>query len=113
MMSPMTGRVVVWGGGLLALAAPAGLGVYLNRVGLDEADKLSSVIGGFVGLLGLGLAAYGIVLSRRTAQAGDRPPRPSGERSVQITGTASGQGQVNQAGRDAYQAGRDQHFGDR
>jgi hypothetical protein len=107
MMSPMTGRAVVWGGGLLALAALAGLGVYFNRVGLDEADKLSSVIGAFVGLLGLGLAAYGIVLSRRGVQGDDRP-----QPTTQITGTASGQGQVNQAGRDAYQAGRDQHFGE-
>lgn len=68
----MTGRVLVWVGGVVAVACAAGLLVYFVVVGLDEADKLASVIGAFVGLAGLALAGYGIVVARRGT------PPPSG-----------------------------------
>lgn len=42
----------------------AGLGGFLVTVGLDRADKWSSVIGAFAALVGLGLAAYSAIQSR-------------------------------------------------
>ncbi|WP_214103911.1 hypothetical protein [Acrocarpospora catenulata] len=51
--------------GLLTGLALAGLAAYFVKVGLDDADKTASVIGAFIGLIGLGLAGYGIVLSRQ------------------------------------------------
>jgi len=52
---------VVIVGGLILL----GLGAYFVVVGLDRADKIASVIGAFVGLLGLCLSGYALVLTRR------------------------------------------------
>jgi hypothetical protein len=43
------------------------LGAFLAVQGLDKADKWASVIGLFVGLAGLGLAAAGAVDGRRRA----------------------------------------------
>ncbi|MFI7691653.1 hypothetical protein ACIBQ6_21475 [Nonomuraea sp. NPDC049655] len=62
----MRRRVPVWGGAGGAVAALAGLGVYFAKVGLDRADKLASVIGVFVALVGLGAAVYGLVAERRS-----------------------------------------------
>jgi hypothetical protein len=47
--------------------------VYFGVVGLDEADKLASVIGAFVALVGLALSGYGLVQERRGAPT----PSPS------------------------------------
>ncbi|MFI2261750.1 NACHT domain-containing protein [Streptomyces tubercidicus] len=63
-------RVLRWVSGLLAGAALIGLGMYFREVGLEDADQTASVIGAFVGLGGLALAAYSIVLARR----GNSPP---------------------------------------
>ncbi|WP_254876719.1 hypothetical protein [Verrucosispora sp. NA02020] len=51
-------------GGLLV----AGLGAFLTVQGLDDADKWASVLGLFVGLAGLGLAAAGAAGTRRQAR---------------------------------------------
>jgi hypothetical protein len=56
----VTRGVVIVGG--LALV---GLGAYFVVVGLDRADKLASVIGVFVGLVGSGFSGYSVVLTRR------------------------------------------------
>jgi hypothetical protein len=48
-----------------ALAATAVLIAYWATVGLDKADKLASVFGGFVGLLGLGLTLYSTFSQRK------------------------------------------------
>ncbi|MER5619960.1 hypothetical protein ABT061_02815 [Streptosporangium sp. NPDC002544] len=42
----------------------------LFKAGLDDADKWASVIGVFVGLLGLILSGYGVMLSHRALQSG-------------------------------------------
>ncbi|TDC55474.1 hypothetical protein E1281_12165 [Actinomadura sp. KC345] len=55
----MRRRALTWGGGIVAVAAAAGLGWHFAAVGLDRADKLASVIGAFVGLTALGVAVYG------------------------------------------------------
>lgn len=91
----MRKRVLVWTGTGAAVAAMAGLGVYFARVGLESADKLASVIGVFVGLIGLALAAYGLVPGRSPAAPPAGPEmRPdvsaSGSRSVAIGGDNTG-----------------------
>jgi hypothetical protein len=55
----MSSRKAKWVGGGLAAASAVGLAGYLSLVGLDEADKLASVIGAFIGLAGLALAVLG------------------------------------------------------
>jgi hypothetical protein len=85
----MRKRRLMWVGAGITLAAMAGLGVYFARVGLDDAGKISGVIGVFVALAGLGVAVYGTI--------GDRPSRASkptvsasGSRSVAIGGDNTG-----------------------
>ncbi|WP_182876871.1 hypothetical protein [Microbispora sp. H10670] len=100
----MRGAVPVWGGAGVAVAALAGLGVYLSRVGLDKADKLASVVGLFVGLAGLGVAVYGLVAERGSGGGG----------GVRQRARATGRGRVSQAGRDitagpARRVGGDDH----
>ncbi|WP_174551784.1 hypothetical protein [Herbidospora mongoliensis] len=97
----MRRRVLIWGGIAVAMVAAIGLGVYLSRVELAEADQLASVIGVFVALAGLGVALYGLLAGRSgggvdaaAEDSGDGQTRPnvtaSGERSVAIGGDNSG-----------------------
>jgi hypothetical protein len=58
-------RVAVLAGVLLAGVAVVALGAVFVAVGLDKASEISGVIGAVVGVAGLGLSAYGIVLARR------------------------------------------------
>ncbi|WP_449062245.1 hypothetical protein [Planomonospora algeriensis] len=76
---------------MVAVMALAGLGVHLARVGLDEADKLASVLALFVGLAGLGATAYGLFADQRSGSGGMRQR------------ARTGGGRVNQAGRDINQ----------
>jgi hypothetical protein len=87
MMAGMRRRVLIWAGVVVAVAAMAGLGVYFWRVGLDDADKLASVIGVFVALAGLGAAVYGLFSDRAPAGAQARAARP--EVSASGTGSAA------------------------
>lgn len=67
------GRVAVWVLAVLLGLALVGLGVWLGVADLDRADKLASVAGVFVGLVGLVLSVYGVVLARRAVRSsGDR-----------------------------------------
>ena len=82
-------------GGITVGLALVVLGVLLFKAGLDDADKWASVLGLFVGLGGLGLSGYGVVLSHRTQtgpQATGVQVTASGTRSIAahtISGTAS------------------------
>ncbi|MFI6800982.1 hypothetical protein [Streptosporangium canum] len=83
-------------GGIAAGFALVVLGVLLFKAGLDDADKWASVIGVFVGLLGLGLSGYGVVLARRALRSGPQAAgvqvTASGTRSIAaqtISGTVS------------------------
>ncbi|WP_326629508.1 hypothetical protein OIE67_37735 [Nonomuraea fuscirosea] len=68
----MRKQMLVWGGAVVAVAAVVALAVHLARVGLDDADKLASVIGLFVALAGLGVSIRGLTGGRR----GDDPSTP-------------------------------------
>jgi hypothetical protein len=76
----MSSRVAKWTGGVLGIAAGVGLVVYFVVVGLDKADKLASVIGVFLGLAGIALASYGVVVDRAlpgsTSVSTSAPPAP-------------------------------------
>ncbi|MER5644351.1 hypothetical protein [Streptosporangium sp. NPDC002524] len=89
----MSRRALAWSGAAVALMALVALGWYFIAVGLDRADKLASVLGAFVGLLGLGLAVYGAVSSRPEDTAPE--PGPGGFHN-EISGTVHGN--VVQAG---------------
>ncbi|MEU8362714.1 hypothetical protein AB0C27_42545, partial [Nonomuraea sp. NPDC048882] len=77
MMAGMRGRVLVRAGAAVAVAAMAGLGVYFAKVGLDEADKLASVIGVFLALVGPAMSVYGLVVGRRSGSVQQEASRAS------------------------------------
>ncbi|MGK8501920.1 hypothetical protein [Nocardia asiatica] len=83
-------RNKLWGGVLIVLGATGiGLGIWLFvSLGLDEGDKLASVVGMFVGIAALGISIYGVVLARRDA-GGRAVPSPGG---TSITGSVIGGG---------------------
>lgn len=90
----MTSRV--WAGAGAAVASVVGLGGYLAVVGLDDADKIASVLGLFVAVAGLAVAVWGLILERR---GGDRPAVEEPQ-NLHLRAEASGQSRVYQAGRD-------------
>jgi hypothetical protein len=75
MMAAMRGRVLLWTGAGIAVAALAGLGFHLAGVGWDEADKRASVIGLFVAVAGLWVAVYALIADRRGG--GGQHPSPT------------------------------------
>ncbi|MGW4426504.1 hypothetical protein [Streptosporangium sp. NPDC004631] len=117
----MRGRVQVWGGAVVAVTAVAALSIYLERVGLDNADKLASVMALFVALAGLGVTVYSMIADRNgsngehasqgastpderaMATGGDSSEVVSpgdGTSNIQMNAEASGQGRIYQAGHD-------------
>jgi tetratricopeptide (TPR) repeat protein len=71
----MTGRAriaALVGGAVVA----CGLVVFFVWTGLDAADKIASVTGLFVGVVGLLASMYGLVLARRTEPVPPAPPVP-------------------------------------
>jgi hypothetical protein len=66
----MARSVAVLAGVLLAGVALVVLGVVFVAVGLYKASEISGVVGAAVGVAGLGLSAYGIVLGRRQQPRG-------------------------------------------
>ncbi|MEV5411537.1 hypothetical protein AB0K60_22205 [Thermopolyspora sp. NPDC052614] len=98
MMTIMRGRMWIWVGATVTMAALTGLAVHLAWVGLDDADKLASVLSLFVGVAGLGVTIYGLVTDRKSGNGGHEAPSPqdrpnvtaSGERSIAIGGDNTG-----------------------
>ncbi|MBO4272431.1 hypothetical protein [Microbispora triticiradicis] len=93
----MRGRVLTWAGGIAALGAGAALVVYLSSVGLDDADKLASVIGLFVGLVSLAVGVWGLLLTRREhartpASGTGATGNAAANRAAAGTGTRTGTG---------------------
>jgi hypothetical protein len=68
----VSGRVLAWAGGAVAVVAAAGLGVYLWVAGLSKASELASVVVGFAALIGAGIAWYGVVQAHKDALAADK-----------------------------------------
>lgn len=93
MMDGMARRVQVWAGAGVTAVAVIGLGGYFAMVGLDEADKVASVVGGLIAVVGLAVAVYGVVA----------PPVPG--RRVSQQARASGRGQVSQVGGHRHSGG--------
>jgi hypothetical protein len=79
--------VAIGSAGVLLLL---GLTAYLVRVGLDKADKLASVVGAFVGLMGLALGIFESV--RGGSKAAAPTQSQAGDQSVSnsISGSVSG-----------------------
>lgn len=102
----MTGRrkVVVWAGSGATVVAVAGLLVYFAVVGLEKADKLASVIGALVGLVGLAVAVFGLLAPSTRGEGssdggdGSGSGWSGGERRVRQKARASGRGRITQVG---------------
>ncbi|MGA5869201.1 hypothetical protein [Streptomyces cinereoruber] len=102
-------RARAWAGAVLLGIGLVALGVLFFRAGLESADRLASVIGVFVGIVGLALAAYGTAQTRRT------PSAPPAGHQGDVTG-ATGATDVTNVIRDAtvggsVRQGRDMTFG--
>ncbi|MFC4591849.1 hypothetical protein [Sphaerisporangium corydalis] len=82
----MAGRVQVWAGAGVTVLAVTGLSVYFATVGLENADKLASVVGALVAVAGLAVAVYGLAAPSAVS------------RQVSQRATASGYGRVTQIG---------------
>jgi hypothetical protein len=87
------GRLSAAGVGLGVLLV--GLGVFLLRAGLEDADRWGSVFGVFLNLAGLAVAVYSAVWARRAGMS-QRPGAGGGEVASQIHGgTGAGAGAVS------------------
>jgi hypothetical protein len=64
--------------------------------GLDAADKIGSVVGALSGVIGLGLAAYGVVSTRRAD-----PVAPPVANTVEGSTIGGSNVQIGHVGRDA------------
>ncbi|MFF4625807.1 hypothetical protein [Nonomuraea jabiensis] len=116
----MSKRVLAWSGASVTALSLSALGWHFVQVGLDEADKLASVVGVFVAVIGLAATIYGLTSRASHGDKTERPPsETSGERAIGMAGgnigiaatgdtatnlqmkaEASGQGRIYQAGRD-------------
>jgi hypothetical protein len=62
----MVGRILAWTGGLVAVVSVVGLTAYFAKVGFKLTDTLG-IIGAGLGISGLVVGMYGLVLTRRDA----------------------------------------------
>lgn len=76
-------------------AALVGLGAFFTTVGLDRADKFASVLGAFVGVVGLGLAAFGVSATRRAPDQPQPDAHPDDAASAGPAPTPGGPSVVN------------------
>lgn len=89
----MSRRVLIWLGTITGAGTLLGLAVYLSAVGLDSADKVASVIGLFVALIGLVLSAAAL-WAGRAPEPGPAPPSSSPSRTSHETGATPHGGPV-------------------
>jgi hypothetical protein len=88
--------------GLLVSAVLVGQGVFFARVGLEDADQWASVIGSFVGLIGLVVSVAALVVSlRSTGQE-----RGTGQHAGRVAGDNYQAGSVAGAVRIGRRRGR-------
>lgn len=67
----MPARLSIVAGGTIFAATIEGFGIYFWNVGLEDANRLASVLAFFVGIAGLALALYGLF----ARDGGETPPR--------------------------------------
>lgn len=84
--------MIIWVGVAVVGVVVIGLGVLMVGVGLDKADKLASVLGLFVGLVGLALSVFGTLLARRAPAARRQSVTGSSVRGgiIQVQGVRGG-----------------------
>ncbi|MFG2091886.1 MULTISPECIES: hypothetical protein [unclassified Spirillospora] len=133
MMLDVAVRVLIWAGGLIAVASAVGLVVYFAVKGFRWVDMVG-VIGAVVGIVGLVIGVTGMILARRAgssdqsaAQEQAVQARTTGEQPVRSGRAAGDQSAVSPKGDSAtkhsmkarasghsriYQAGGDQHIND-
>lgn len=89
-------RILTWTSiTMVGGVALAGLGIAFLFAGLDDADKIASVIGAFVGLIGLALSGYGVILARRgstpqSTPGAQRVKKVKAGQGVDVVDTVSG-----------------------
>ncbi|MFI0424570.1 hypothetical protein [Spongiactinospora sp. 9N601] len=71
-MKAMRRRVLIWASTPITGTALAGTGIYLARVGLADADTLTSALGLAAALAGLATAIIGLITTHPTSN----PPPP-------------------------------------
>ncbi|WP_369386219.1 hypothetical protein AB5J72_00195 [Streptomyces sp. CG1] len=81
-------RIAAWSCAIVVGLTLAALGIYFLTVGLDKADKTASVAGSLIGLAGLGVSIFGLVLARSTTSGRASPQvrqsQQSGAKSTNI-----------------------------
>lgn len=111
----------MWAGGVVAAGAVTGLAVYFAVVGLEQAEKIATVLALFVALAGLALTIPGIIEIRRAKRSSlpHKSDQPSPPKSA-LTTPPDGQGvtekrSVNQYGtNNIYSEGSSQiHIGNK
>ncbi|MGW4421643.1 hypothetical protein [Streptosporangium sp. NPDC004631] len=117
----MSRGALMWVGGVVSAGTATGLAVYFAVVGLEQAEKIATVLALFVALAGLALAIPGIIEIRRAKRSPlpRESDRPSPPRSAPTT-PPDGQGvtekrSVNQYGtNNIYSEGSSQiHIGNK
>ncbi|MGC5001175.1 hypothetical protein [Streptomyces sp. DT203] len=83
-----SGRTWLWGTAVLAGLVMIGLGVYFVRVGLDESNAISGVLGLFVSIIGLAVSVFSVIQGRASLRAASqgqvRMSQHSGSNSTNI-----------------------------
>lgn len=92
----MSRRAVKWAGVGVTTATIVVLVTYFAYVGLDKADKLASVFGLVVALIGLSMTIFGVAGERQDSNSSSQEAAPSSTNN-RIDGTVSNS-QVIQAG---------------
>lgn len=92
----------------------AGAGVLFWRLGLDDADKVSSGIGAVTGVLGLIIGVAGLVGARRggSPTSAARPPAVGGH-SVHVGGDVGGNVEISGSVESSGGRSPDEEPGDR
>lgn len=70
-------RTLTWTVAFAVGLVVTGLGVYFAVAGLDDADKLASVVGGVTGVIGVRLSVYGLTLARRVPETSPENAGPA------------------------------------
>ncbi|MEU5859933.1 hypothetical protein ABZ815_02075 [Nonomuraea sp. NPDC047529] len=90
----------VWISVVAAGLVAGALGTIFTVLGLEEADRLASVVGVFATLGGLVVSVYGVVLARRQGNPQRNPPSSAAPSPKPPEGPFTAQGERSVAVRD-------------